>query len=156
MIDPNAFAEWIVAKAKRHGASVTEESLRVARDAVERALAPGGDDVHVTCTLAGEAGPVQIDERMTRTAVEVLFPKVAMSDPPPPLVVPEEPRKPKPKPIPPPVEEERTDAAKALRIAVIVAVLVVCAVSALALAAHFENNEDHHPSDTHEKREARH
>ena len=75
-IDIDAFAEWIVAKAQKHGAALDEQNLRHARDAAERALSRDGDDIHVACTLSGAAGPVQIEERMTRTAVEVLFPKV--------------------------------------------------------------------------------
>lgn len=76
MIDIDAFAEWVVAKAGKRGVALDEQNLRHARDAVERALSHDGDDVHVALTLSGSAGPVQIEERMTRMAVEVLFPKV--------------------------------------------------------------------------------
>ncbi len=76
MIDIDAFAEWVVAKAQKHGVALDEQNLRHARDALERALSRDGDDIHVAFTLSGVAGPVQIEERMTRTAVEVLFPKV--------------------------------------------------------------------------------
>ena len=81
MIDTSAFAEWLVAKAEKRGATLDDANIRVAREAAEAALARDGDDVHVACTLAGAEGPVQIDECMTRTAIEVLFPKVERHGP---------------------------------------------------------------------------
>lgn len=74
MIDVGTFSEWILAKArKEHGVASERDNVRDVRAAVEAAIRDGKDEVHVTCTLRGETGPVRIDERFTRTAAENLF-----------------------------------------------------------------------------------
>lgn len=135
MIDPNAFAEWIVAKAKKSGAFTSAENLRVARDAVEVALARDADEIHVLCVLAGSRGTVAIDERMTRMAVGVLFPKVL--EHPTPLFE----LRPEPPPPPPPepidyerIERERRKRVMRRRVIFIVgAILVATCVSGITV-----------------------
>jgi hypothetical protein len=155
VIDANAFAEWLVAKAAKRGAAVTDDNMRVAREAIELALARGGDDVHVACALAGAAGPVQIDEHMTHTAAETLFPKVAMSHPLPPMITREEKREAAPVLELELPRVERPDPAKTQRVAVVIAMIALVCACAIGLASYLAKDHDHHAGE-HEKREMRH
>ena len=78
MIDAGSFTEWILAKAeKEHGVvSSDAKNIEQVRGIVEMALLMDEEEVHVECTLAGRSGPVQIEERLTRSALEVLFAQV--------------------------------------------------------------------------------
>jgi len=154
MIDANAFGEWIVAKAAKRGAFESAENLRVAREAAEVALARDGDEIHVTCVLAGASGALHVDERMTRMAVGVLFPKVLAH--PEPLFVPRpEPKPPAPEP---PRESREFDRAERRRLdrrifAFVIALLVLAFVSvALGVIAH----EREHEAPSRDKREMHH
>jgi len=80
VIDSSAFAEWIVAKAEaHHGAPMNDRNMRAAQEAVERAIRGSAEEIVVTCTLDGANGPVTVEERLTRMAVENLFAKVHVS-----------------------------------------------------------------------------
>jgi hypothetical protein len=159
MIDTDAFGEWIVAKAEKLGAFTSVENLRIAREAVEIALARDGDDIHVTCVLAGASGAIPIDERMTRTAVGVLFPKVTIAHP----VHLFEPR-PEPRPKAPPPRasddyelEARRRSKRALDRKLFIVVLAVFALvfagTAVAVALH---EREHEEAPSRSKREMRH
>jgi hypothetical protein len=157
MIDTHAFAEWIVAKAAKQGAFTSEENLRVAREAAEVALGRDGDEVHVTCVLAGSSGTVAIDERMTRMAIEVLFPKVAIAHPVP-LFDPKPERPPKIETPREPVdyeaiERERREVIRTRRVLYAVIALAVLVIAALVSVITFANRDEH---DSHGKRETHH
>lgn len=162
MIDANAFGEWIVAKAAKQGAFESAENLRVAREAVEVALARDGDDIHVTCVLAGSSGGVRVDERMTRTAVGVLFPKVANAHPEPLFQPKPETRAPAPgrsrhdKELE--LDERRGAEARLERkiVAIVIAVIMAIVLAVTAITVAVNEREDEHEAPTHDKREMHH
>jgi hypothetical protein len=156
VIDAGQFGEWIVAKAEKLGAFTSVENLRIACEAVEIALARDGDEIHVTCVLHGASGTVPIDERMTRTAAGVLFPKVTGH-----RVPMFEPR-PEPKPEGPPrvfvdyerIQRERRERLLRRNIVVIAGAIVLAfAISGVAFALLTHGDHDTHSGG---KRETHH
>ena len=142
MIDANAFGEWIVAKAAKLGAHTSAENLRVAREAVGVALARDGDEIHVSCLLAGAPGSIRVDERMTRTAVGVLFPKVAHVHTAP-LFVP----RPEPRAATPPsddferVERQRREGLQQRKIILVVIAVIVAIIAGTTLTVAMHEHE---------------
>jgi hypothetical protein len=158
MIDTDAFGEWIVAKAAKNGAFQSSENLRIAREAAQNAVARDGDDIHVACVLAGTSGAVHVDERMTRTAVIVLFPKVAVAHPVP-LFVPRDEKPPAPAPSHDSedyerIERRRRQARRERYVLVLVAVVVGLVLAAAIVGGALKEHEHEEPSPA--KREMRH
>jgi hypothetical protein len=158
MIDPKAFAEWLLAKAEMKGARITADNLDEVRATVDRALAKDGDEIHIACVLRGKKGDVELDERMTRTAVEVLFPKVAMSHPLPGLDLREE------KPEPPRAEtfetprtrdDDRRELQRDQRRALFVVFAIMFLICAGFVVSFVIRETRHESPARHEKREGR-
>ncbi|HEX4515253.1 MAG TPA: hypothetical protein VH054_17020 [Polyangiaceae bacterium] len=155
MVDAGAFSEWILAKAeKQHGvASWDAKNIELVRRAVEAALQVDGEEIHVECTLDGDAGPIRIDERMTRSALGVLFAQVHVPAKKSTAArVKEVEVAPEPAPDSGSVREKERDARIARNVVIVIG-LVVAGIVASSVAWMVEHDERHERHETHDKRE---